>query len=149
LAQETLLMLLVDTTVWIDFFASRELPHVRLLEDALLQDDDICICGVILTEVLQGIRDDKDYRKITKRFQSLVFLPMTPETFILSADIYRLLRKKGITIRNAVDCMIAAVAIEHRVPLLHNDRDYEPITQHCGLQTASGTEDNKAMNADK
>ncbi len=130
-------MLLVDTTVWIDFFASREQPHVQLLEDAFLRDEDICVCGVVLTEVLQGIRETKDYRKTRKHFESLIFLPMILETFISSADIYRQLRRRGITIRNAVDCMIAAVAIEHDVPLLHNDRDFEPIAKHCGLSVVS------------
>lgn len=130
-------MLLVDTTVWIDFFASREQPHVHLLEDAFLRDEDICVCGVILTEVLQGIRENKDYKKTRKHFEALIFLPMTLETFISSADIYRRLRQRGITIRNAVDCMIAAVAIEHDVPLLHNDSDFEPIAQYCGLRAVS------------
>ena len=130
-------MLLVDTTVWIDFFASREQAHVQLLEDALLRDEDICVCGVVLAEVLQGIRETKDYRKTKKHFESLIFLPMTQETFISSADIYRRLRRRGITIRNAVDCMIAAVAIEHDVPLLHNDSDFEPIATHCGLSVVS------------
>ena len=136
-------MLLVDTTVWIDFFASRERPHVHLLEDAFLRDEDICVCGVILTEVLQGIREDVDYRRTRKHFESLLFLPMAPETFISSADIYRQLRQRGITIRNAVDCMIAAVAIEHNVPLLHNDKDFEPIVQYCGLRTVSSKTDGK------
>ena len=142
-------MLLVDTTVWVDFFSSREQPHVRLLEDAVLQDEDMCVCGVILAEVLQGIREDRDYRRIRHHFRSLIFLPMTLETYISSADIYRQLRQKGITIRNAVGCMIAAVAIEHRVPLLHNDRDFDSIAQHCGLRTVAETEDNRPLTADQ
>lgn len=128
-------MLLVDTSVWIDFFTAQDQPHVHRLEQALLQAEDICICGVILTEVLQGIRQDRDYRRTKKYFASLLFLAMTEETFISSAMIYRQLRRRGLTIRNAVGCMIAAVAIEHRVPLLHNDRDFDPIEQHCGLTT--------------
>ena len=130
-------MLLVDTTVWIDFFSSRPLPHAELLEDALKRDEDICICGVILTEVLQGIRDDREYKKTKSHFEALLCLPMNENIFIKSADIYRHLRQKGITIRNAIDCMIAAIAIKHDIPLLHNDRDYDHIEQHCGLKTIS------------
>ncbi len=130
-------MLLVDTTVWIDFFASRPRPHVKLLEDSLRRDEDICTCGVILTEVLQGIRNDREYGKTKNYFNSLLFLQMTLKTFIASADIYRRLRQKGITIRKPVDCMIAAVAIENEVPLLHSDKDFDPIEKHCGLKTSA------------
>lgn len=130
-------MLLVDTTVWIDFFAARSASHVALLEDSLNREDDICICGVILTEVLQGIRDEREYRKTKSYFESLLFLPMTRETFISSADLYRHLRRKGLTVRKPIDCMIAAVAIEHDVPLLHNDRDFHPLERHYGLKTIS------------
>ena len=69
-------MLLVDTTVWIDFFSGRKVPHVAYLEEQLLNDEDICICGVIIAEVLQGIRDDKSYSKTRRHIDALVYLPM-------------------------------------------------------------------------
>jgi predicted nucleic acid-binding protein len=100
----------------------------------LKADDDICVCGVVLTEVLQGIREDTDYRKTRTKFEHFLFLPMKPDTFVRAADLYRFLRRKGITIRKPIDCMIAAVAIEHAIPLLHNDRDFEPIAKYCGLK---------------
>ena len=131
-------MLLVDTTVWIDFFAGREVSHVVYLEKQLLHGENICICGVILAEVLQGIRDDKSHSKTRRYFGALAYLPMDRHVYLRAADIYRGLRKKGITIRNSVDCMIAAVAIEHDVPLLHNDKDYSSIERHHRLRTASG-----------
>ncbi len=127
-------MIVVDTSVWIDLFRGKGSPQVRALEDALVAGEDLCICGVILTEVLQGIRDDADYRKTLSRFEALLFLPMSRHTFIEAAELYRRLRRQGITIRNAVDCMIAAVAMEHDVPLLHQDRDFHPIAKHCGLK---------------
>lgn len=133
-------MILVDTSVWIDLFRGKDSPEVRTLEEALAAGEDFCICGVILTEVLQGIRDDADYRKTLSRFEALLFLPMNRHTFIKGAKLYRKLRRQGITIRNTVDCMIAAVAMEHDLPLLHKDRDFNPIADHCGLKTVKPSE---------
>ena len=130
---ELLKMVLVDTTVWIDFFCGRPLAHVKAFENLLAQRRDICICGIILTEVLQGIRKDSEFIKTKYLFNSLIFLPMNYSTFIKSAEIYRFLRQKGITIRKPVDCMIASVALENDIPLLDNDRDFEPIEQYLGM----------------
>jgi predicted nucleic acid-binding protein len=129
-------MILVDTTVWIDLFRGQETAEVKLLERLIGENADICVCGVILTEVLQGIRDDKEYAATSARFESLIYLPMSQRTFRKAAELYRTLRRKGVTIRNAVDCMIAAVAIEHDIPLLHQDRDFTALAQHSGLKVA-------------
>ena len=100
-----LMMVLIDTTVWIDFFAGRQLPHVAVLESLIKKREDICICGIILTEVLQGIRDINEFRKTQELFNFMIFLPMPYSVFLGAAKIYRNLRRKGITIRNSVDCM--------------------------------------------
>ena len=127
-------MLIVDTTVWIDFFAARSAPHVAILETLIEEREDICICGIILSEVLQGIRKESEFRKTRDLFNSLIFLPMECKTFLRSAEIYRLLRRKGITISQPIDCMIASVAIENDIPLLHNDKHFDPIEKYCGLK---------------
>ena len=127
-------MVIVDTTVWVDFFGGKNTPQVRILEQFLTEGEDICICGVILTEVLQGIRADSDYTKTLSRFDSFLFLPMNQHTFVKAAELYRMLQRKGVTIRKAVDCMIASVAIEHNIALLHNDKDFDPIEKLCGLK---------------
>lgn len=127
-------MVLVDTTVWVDFFSGRNTSQVSVLEGLLQSGEDICLCGVILTEVLQGIRNDTEYVEALSRFEAFLFLPMDRNTFIKSASLYRTLRRKGIIIRKPIDCMIAAVAIEHNVPLLHNDRDFDPMEKNCGLK---------------
>jgi len=135
MAQEAgLTMVLVDTTVWIDFFRGRSTPEVRELERLLKVGEDVCTCGVILTEVLQGIREDVDYRRTLARFDAFLFLAMNHQTFLAAADLYRSLRRRGVTIRKPVDCMIAAVSIEHDVALLHHDRDFDPMETHCGLK---------------
>ena len=127
-------MVLVDTTVWIDFLIDHATPQVAALAQLLSEGEDICTCGVILTEVLQGIREEKDYERTATRFDSFLFLDMERDTFVRSADLFRALRRKGITIRRPIDCMIAAVAIQHDIPLLHSDRDFDPIAEHCGLR---------------
>ena len=127
-------MIIVDTTVWIDFFQDKSTPQTEMLQHILNAGEDVCICGVILAEVLQGIREDTDYTKVSSHFEAFLFLPMHRRTFEHAAQLYRTLRRKGITIRNAVDCMIASVAIEHDIALLHNDRDFNPIASHCGLK---------------
>ena len=127
-------MIIVDTSVWIDFFHGKDSPEVHTLEQILAAGEDICVCGVILTEVLQGIREDGDYLETLSRCESFLFLPMNQNSFVKAAELYRILRHKGITIRNTVDCMIAAVAIEHDIALLHKDRDFNPIAEYCGLK---------------
>ncbi|MBL7076300.1 MAG: PIN domain nuclease [Kiritimatiellae bacterium] len=127
-------MVLIDTTVWIDFFAGTPTPQVSVLELLISEGEDVCTCGIVLAEVLQGIRNDRTYRKTRSYFENLVYLPMNQGVFVKSADMYRALRRKGITIRKPLDCMIASVAIVHRAQLLHNDRDFAPIQKQCGLK---------------
>ena len=128
-------MTLVDTTVWIDFFTGKANPQVAVLDLLISESQDICICGMVLTEVLQGVRKDKQYKEIYTYFQNLLFLHMTQDMHLHAAELYRSLRKKGMTIRKPIDCMIASVAIAHEIQLLHNDRDFDPIAKHCHLKT--------------
>jgi predicted nucleic acid-binding protein len=127
------MMVLVDTTVWIDFLGDNPTPQVAKLQELTEQDEDLCLCGVILAETLQGIRSDTEYRRTKDHLDSLIFFPMHQETFVRAAELYRALRKKGVTIRKPVDCMIASVAIEYNLSLLHNDRDFEHIAKHSKL----------------
>jgi predicted nucleic acid-binding protein len=127
-------MVLVDTTVWIDFFADRSEPHVAALQKFIEIEEDLCLCGIILAEVLQGIRADETYIKTKNYLNDLIFLPMGQATFVRAAEAYRSIRKRGITIRKPVDCMIASVAIEHDIPLLHNDRDFDYIAKYSNLR---------------
>ena len=127
-------MILVDTSVWIDFFTGRDLPHVATLEHLILENEDLALCGIILTEILQGIADDTTHRRVRRYLRPLLMLPMPDTVFVRAADIYRKLRKTGITIRKSNDCIIAATALEYRGQLLHHDRDFIPIAQHFPLK---------------
>lgn len=127
-------MILVDTSVWIDFFAGRDLPHVATLERLIIDNEDLALCGIILTEILQGIADDTTHRRVQRYLGPLLMLPMPDRVFVRAADIYRKLRKTGITIRKSNDCIIAATALEHHGQLLHNDKDFRPIAKHFPLK---------------
>ncbi|MCG6974594.1 MAG: PIN domain-containing protein [Desulfobacterales bacterium] len=113
------------------FFAARSSSHVVALENLIINRKDICICGIVLTEVLQGIRRNSEFKKTKDLFNNLLFLPMPYSVFLNAAEIYRSLHRKGITFRKSVDCMIASVAIENDIPLLHNDKDFKAIEKHC------------------
>jgi len=120
---------LVDTSVWIDFFAARQVDHVALLERLIDDENTIAICGIVLTEILQGIDDDLTHRRVRQRLARLILLPISESTFIAAADIYRSLRRQGITIRKTDDCIIAACALEFDCTLLHDDRDFDAIAR--------------------
>ena len=127
-------MILVDTTVWIDLFGGKDSSCTRKLKDAIEGEEDLCTCGLILTEVLQGIRNDDDFSRTLSILQDLIYLPMSQETFLKAAEIYRACRKKGVTIRKTNDCIIAAVCIDNTAFILHNDRDFSVISKYSPLQ---------------
>ena len=108
-----------------------------MLQELIEREEDLSLCGVILAEVLQGIRSDTDFFKTKEYLGDLLFLPMRHATFVRSSEIYRSLRKKKITIRKPIDCMIASVAIEYDILLLHNDRDFNNIAKHSKLRVCN------------
>ena len=129
-------MILVDTSVWIDFLIGRDTPHRRLLHLLIETEEDICITEIILTEILQGIRDDALY-ETTKDYllEFPVIKPKGIDSYVAAADIYRKCRKQGKTVRKTVDCIIAAIVRENNVTLLHNDTDFGVIKTSVGLDT--------------
>lgn len=127
---------LVDSTVWIDFFRAHATPQTKRLKPLLAAGEDVCICGHVYAEVLRGTRYNEQYQKVTRYFKVLEYLPMTQATFKTAADIYRHLRGSGITLKNTVDTFIAAVAIEQDIHILHNDSDFDLIATEFPLKTA-------------
>jgi len=124
---------LVDSTVWIDFLNGRETAQTQKLEQCIQNRDELCCCGFVITEVLQGIREEKQYTATKRQFENLVYLADDQSTFELGATIYRELRRQGVTIRNSFDCLIAAIVVQQRVHFLENDRDYQFIDGHFPL----------------
>jgi predicted nucleic acid-binding protein len=130
-----LMLVIVDTTVWVDFFRDAQTPETRALE-VIVRRGDAAIGDLILTEVLQGIVEEKDLRAIKRQFANFPLHAMVGRHLaVQSAVNYRKLRAKGFTIRKIVDCWIATFCIERGFSLLHNDRDFDPFEKHLGLKT--------------
>lgn len=128
-------MILVDTSVWIDFLNGRNTSHRKFLHDLLESEEDICLNEIILMEILQGIKEDKLHREVKGYLLAFNVLNSIPvESYIHASDIYRMCRKKGVTIRKSVDCLISAIALENNVPLLHNDSDFNKIAKYTDLK---------------
>jgi hypothetical protein len=126
-------MILVDTTVWIDYFNGRLTPHTDIL-DRLLGEQIILIGDLILSELLQGFRQDEDFEQVCQALQSFTSVSLvTPALAIQSARNYRILQRLGITSRKTIDCLIATACIENGYSLLHNDSDFNGFEQHLGL----------------
>jgi len=127
-------MILVDTTVWIDHFAGKQTPGTGKLRRAIDGGEDLAVCGLVMTEVLQGIRHDREFAKTEMVLRNLLYLPASLQCHVRAAGIFRGCRGKGVTIRKTNDCVIAAVCIDNTAFLLHNDRDFDAIARHFPLQ---------------
>jgi predicted nucleic acid-binding protein len=126
-------MILVDTSVWIDYFNGRISMQTDKL-DKLLATGEVILGDIILTEILQGFRNDSDYNAAKTALEFLICYPISNKQIaIKSADNFRYLRKKGITIRKTTDMLIGTFCIENNIPLLHNDKDFLPL-EKLGLQ---------------
>ena len=130
-------MILVDSSVWIDYFNGRNTWQTDLLEK-LLSDVPIIIGDLILAEILQGFRSDNDYKTAKSFLSDLPFRQMGGyQVAVQSAQNYRTLRKKGVTVRKTIDVIIGTYCILEGLPLLHDDRDFEPMESHISLKILS------------
>jgi predicted nucleic acid-binding protein len=131
-------ILLVDTSVWIDFFAGRDTPQTRVFKDAVREGADVALTGLLLAEILQGVPSDSEFAKLRKVLSSFRILrPGSEETYVRAAGLYRTGRKRGVTIRSLIDCLIAAIAMEQEATVLHRDRDFYRISGYTPLKTIS------------
>jgi len=131
-------LIVVDSSVWIDYFTGRNSQETETL-DSLLGDELVAIGDLMLAEVLQGFRSDKDYRQARKLLLSLTVLNLLDTDIALkSAKNFRALRKNGITVRKTIDAIIATYCIENKLPLLHSDRDFQPFHEFLKLQKIRG-----------
>ena len=129
-------MIVVDSSVWIDFFNGVSSPEVERL-DGLLGVTPLVIGDLILVEVMQGFRNERDVATARQLFRSLALLPMLGGSNAWkAAENYRQLRSRGITVRKTIDGIIATACIEANLPLLFSDRDFVPYVEHLGLEAA-------------
>jgi predicted nucleic acid-binding protein len=123
----------VDSTVWIDFLNGRDLPHVRRLR-ALMGESEIIVGDLMLCEVLQGLGSEREASEVEALLRRFEIVSMGGEWIaVAAARCFRQLRSRGVTVRKTIDLLIGAWCIEHRQPLLHNDRDFAPMVRHLGL----------------
>ena len=128
-------MIVVDSSVWVDYFNGVQTRETALLDD-ILGLEPIVIGDLVLAQVLQGFRSDHDVRRARTALDTLIFEPMVGRDIALvSAGNYRTLRAKGVTVRKTIDMLIATSCMENRHILLHSDRDFDPIKEHLGLET--------------
>ncbi|MFN3943566.1 MAG: PIN domain nuclease [Allosphingosinicella sp.] len=129
-------MIFADSGVWIDFFNGVRTPETDRLAQ-LLARSRIVVGDLVLTEVLQGFTSDRDFQQAREALTSLPLISVTdPATALLAADHYPALRRRGITVRKTIDCLIATRCIAVGLPLLYSDRDFDPFVAHLGLRSA-------------
>ncbi len=130
-------MIVVDTSVWIDFFRGTSTTAVERFVGLVDADEGIAITDVILTEILQGLRSEADVRRVERRLAPFEILRLEGlDDFRRSAALYRGARRKGITVRRTLDCLIASVCIREEVALLHADADFDRLASCSALQLA-------------
>jgi predicted nucleic acid-binding protein len=127
-------VILVDTSVWIELLRRK----IRVDPEMLLE---FVTCGPVLQEVLQGVAEGDAEGELVTPFQDALLAlprlddPLPIEAFLEAAEMDRMARRKGYTIRSGVDCLIAAIALRHNIPVWHRDRDFETISRFTGLRT--------------
>jgi predicted nucleic acid-binding protein len=127
-------MILVDSSVWIDYFNGRKTTKTDWLDSAL-GDEQIIMGDLILAEVLQGFQGDKDFRTARKLLLTFPFMEMAgQELAVKSAINYRFLREKGVTVRKTIDVMIGTFCLKYQLELLHDDRDFDPMEKYLNLK---------------
>jgi len=122
------LKVLVDTSAWVDFLNGHESAVASALAELLRGQDDICTCGIVVTEVFRGLRNERGRSDIARFFRDMTFLePSGVDAYLRAAELGRRLREKGRTVRSAADCIIASIAEEAGCRLLARDRDLQAI----------------------
>jgi predicted nucleic acid-binding protein len=126
-------VIVVDSSVWIDFLNGRNAPHVRRLRSAL-GADEIIVGDLMLCEVLQGLDSEREAQEVEALLCRFEIAPMAGDAVaIAAARNFRFLRRRGITVGKTIDLLIGTWCIENRRPLLHNGRDFRPMVRHLGM----------------
>ena len=128
-------MILVDSSVWIDFFNGQDTRQTDLL-DGLLGEEEVLLGDLIYVEVLQGFRRELEFQRAKHALDALPLAGLLGrEIALASAMNYRALRQRAITVRGTIDVIIATFCVQNGHVLLHADRDFEPMREHLGLRT--------------
>jgi predicted nucleic acid-binding protein len=126
-------VIVVDSSVWIDFLNGRDVAHVKRLQ-VILGVEEIIVGDLMLCEVLQGLASERIAREVESLLRRFAIVAMAGDAIaVVAARNFRSLRNRGITIRKTIDLLIGTWCIENRTPLLHNDGDFQPMARHLGL----------------
>jgi predicted nucleic acid-binding protein len=121
---------LVDTSAWVDFLNGFPSPEADAVAGLLAGEDDVCTCGLITAEVFQGLRRDAGRRKLETLFREMTWLEASGiDDYLRAADLFRQLRRRGVTVRSTIDCILAVLAETNGCHLLARDRDLRAIAQ--------------------
>lgn len=128
-------MILVDTSVWVDFLNNANAPTTQALRQLIAMGADLCLADLILVEILQGIRDDRIVHETREYlFDFPIVRASSLETYLSAVEIWRVCAKKGHRLRSTLDTLIAAIAMEHRLEVFHHDRDFDQMAQCVPLK---------------
>jgi predicted nucleic acid-binding protein len=126
-------MIVVDSSVWIDFLNGRDALHVKRLR-AIIGTEEVIVGDLMLCEVLQGLDDERTAREVETLLRRFEIVHMAGDSIaVAAAGNFRSLRRRGITVRKTIDLLIGTWCIENRMPLLHNDSDFHPMARYLGL----------------
>jgi predicted nucleic acid-binding protein len=121
---------LVDTSVWVDFFNDHASEEAELLARLIADEVALLTCGVVIAEFFQGLRKASTLRELERHFRDMECLsPTEPDSYLRAAALYRELRAKGVTVRSTIDCLLVTLAAEHDVFVLARDRDVQQILE--------------------
>ncbi len=127
-------MILVDSSVWVEYLRDTGSNACIKLDDLLAEKAELAVTDAVRLEVLAGARDDIHERRLRRLLARAVILPTYPAHYDHAASVYRSCRRRGETIRKLLDCLIAAVAIQSGVPVLHADGDFDAMARHTDLE---------------
>ena len=125
---------IVDSNAWADFFNGTPSPHAQRLEEALRGEEDLAVLPINVTEVLQGFRTDSGFERARRVLVALPVIHAAVDCHVRAARLYRSLRRRGVTVRGAVDCVIAQACLDIDAELLSPDADFEHIARHTPLR---------------
>ena len=130
--------MIVDTSVWIDFFNGHPSAQAQRLARAIEDGESIALPGLVYTEILLGLKNDTEAKRIALLLQAFDWVSEpTPADYAAAAALYRQCRAKGLTIRSTIDCVIARLCLRDGLPLLAKDRDFDRMAQIVALKLVS------------
>jgi predicted nucleic acid-binding protein len=128
-------VIVVDTSVWVDVLNNTPTPQAQRCVALIEEGEPVALTDIILTEILQGLRSDKEAQLVERHLRAFPILRLESlDDFILAAELYRTARRAGVTIRKTLDCLIAVPCVRTGAPLLHADEDFDRLATCTPLQ---------------